>query len=324
MSIEQQSDDSKIKKNHRELKIGLALGGGGARGWAHIEVIRSLLEAGITPHVVTGTSMGALVGAAYVSGCLDDLADWVERLRRRDVVGFLDVSLSGGFIEGKKLFEFFRDNFEDKTIEELDRPFAAVATRLDNGQELWLREGKIMDAVRASIAVPGFFTPVQHKGRWLVDGGLVNPVPVSVCRVLGADIVIAVSLHSDSLVERLRRVKRDLPEDNQKVQTQDEASVSEGIMDKIKRGFSEGTVALIKRNKNEVPSMLNVVAESIDIMQLRIMRSRMAGDPPEILISPQVGEVGFLEFHRATEAMQAGREAMKAVKSELESIKRES
>ncbi len=170
-----------------KTRIGIALGGGSARGWAHIGVIRALADAGIEPDIVCGTSIGALVGAAYVGGELDPLEAWVRSLRLQTVVSFLDFSLNGGLIKGEKLIGFFRNHFVDRDIRELARPFGAVATDLRRGREVWLCEGRVTDAVRASIALPGLFTPVQLDGRWLVDGGLVNPVPVSLCRAMGAD-----------------------------------------------------------------------------------------------------------------------------------------
>ncbi len=182
-----------------KTRIGIALGGGSARGWAHIGVLRALADAGIEPDIVCGTSIGALVGAAYVGGELDPLETWVRSLHLQTVVGFLDFSLNGGLIKGERLIGFFRSHFVDRDIRELARPFGAVATDLQRGREVWLREGLVTDAVRASIALPGRFTPAQLDGRWLVDGSLVNPVPVSLCRAMGADIVIAVDLNTDRL-----------------------------------------------------------------------------------------------------------------------------
>ena len=146
------------------LRIGLALGSGAARGWAHIGVIRTLAEAGVTPDIVCGTSIGALVGAAYVAGELDRLEAWVRSLKLQTVVSFLDFSLGGGLIKGEKLIDFFRAHFVDRDIGELDRPFGAVATDLARGREVWLREGGVSDAVRASIALPGLFAKAQIHG----------------------------------------------------------------------------------------------------------------------------------------------------------------
>ncbi|MDH1675759.1 patatin-like phospholipase family protein, partial [Comamonas aquatica] len=183
----------------RTPKIGLALGSGSARGWAHIGVLQALDEAGIRPDVVCGASIGALVGAAYAAGELERFADWVQSLGMRDVFGFMDFNLSGGMLKGEKLISFWRRNFADFNIEDSALPFAAVATDLHSGAEVWLRHGSIADAVRASIAMPGLFTPVVREGRLLADGGLVNPVPASLARAMGADIVIAVDLNASLL-----------------------------------------------------------------------------------------------------------------------------
>ncbi len=178
------------------IKIGLALGSGAARGWAHIGVIQALAENGIHPDIVCGTSAGALVGGAYVAGHMGDLEHWLRTLNRAAVARFFDLSLtSGGLIAGKRIINFFNKRFGDFEIESLPIRFAAVATELTTGHEIWFRTGSMLDAVRASISVPGIFEPFHLNGRWYVDGGIVNPVPVSVCRALGADIVIAVNLN---------------------------------------------------------------------------------------------------------------------------------
>ena len=184
----------------RTPKIGLALGSGSARGWAHMGVLKALDDAGIKPDVVCGSSIGALVGAAYAAGELDRFAEWTQTLNMRSVFGFMDFKLSGGMLKGEKLIDFWRRNFVDFDIESSAIPFAAVATDLHSGAEVWLREGSMADAVRASIALPGLFTPVQRGGRLLVDGGLVNPVPASLARAMGADIVIAVGVE---IIERI-------------------------------------------------------------------------------------------------------------------------
>src|SRR5215207_1659294 len=173
-------------------RIGIALGGGSARGWAHVGVLRGLERRGIKPEVVCGTSAGALVGAAYALGRLDELESWLALLQWKDVVGYLDFTLFGGIIKGRRLFDFFAQHVEDRLIEDLPLPFGTVTTDLANGSEIWLRKGSLSLAVRASVSVPAFLRPVQVDGRWCVDGGLVNPVPVSLCLALGADLVIAV------------------------------------------------------------------------------------------------------------------------------------
>ena len=186
-------------------RIGLALGSGSARGWAHVGVIRALEQAGIRPDLVCGTSSGALVGAAYAAGELDHFEEWLLGLRLTDMISLMDVNLNGGLIKGERLMDFFRSNFIDRPVNELDMPFAAVATALHSGAEVWLREGSTIDAVRASIALPALFTPVMREGRILVDGGLVNPVPVSLARAMDADVVIDVDLNSDMLGRHTRK-----------------------------------------------------------------------------------------------------------------------
>ena len=180
-------------------RIGLVLGGGAARGWAHIGAIRALHDAGIKPDVVCGTSIGALIAAVYANGDLDWLEEWVSRLTWQTVVRLLDLRISGGLLGGRKVIQVFANRFNGCEISELQMPFAAVATELDSGRETWLQDGSVVDAVRASIAIPGIFTPVWHNGVWLVDGGLSNPVPVSVARGMRADCVIAVDLNNDIL-----------------------------------------------------------------------------------------------------------------------------
>ena len=182
-----------------DCKIGLALGGGSARGWAHIGVLRALNEAGIYPDIIAGTSIGAVVGGCYVAGELDALEQFARELTRRKVLGFLDFNFSGsGLINGQRLCDILEDTLKGVTIEDLSKRFVAVATEIGTGHEIWLSRGRLVDAMRASYALPGIFRPVAINGRWLFDGALVNPIPVSVCRALGARYVIAVNLNSDT------------------------------------------------------------------------------------------------------------------------------
>lgn len=272
-------------------RIGIALGSGSARGWAHIGVLRALQAAGIEPDLVCGTSIGAFVGAAYASGDLDGLEGWVQGLTRRDVLGFFDVSLSGGLIKGEKLLAFAARTFLDSRFAELQRPFACVATDLANGREIWLREGEVGDAVRASIALPGLFSPHVIDDRFLVDGGLVNPVPVSLCRALGADLVIAVDLGMDVVSQRFRRA---------------EASAGvPGWRRKVGRWLGRGE----DHGEAFRPSLADVLANSIAIMQGRISRSRLAGEPADVLVAPRLAQLGLLDYHRGQEAIAAGRTA---------------
>jgi len=271
-------------------RLGIALGSGSARGWAHIGVLRALREAGIEPDVVCGTSIGAFVGAAYVSSDLDKLEAWADGLSRRDVLRFFDVSLTGGLIKGTKLLDFASASFLNETFADLDRPFACVATDLATGREVWLREGSVACAVRASIALPGLFSPQLLDGRFLVDGGLVNPVPVSLCRALDAEVVVAVDLGMDMLTTLQRRNGKPVVANG-------------GWRNAVGRWFGGG------EDKPVRPSLADVVSNSIAIMQGRISRSRLAGEPADVLIAPRLGHLNLLDYHRAGEAIAAGRKA---------------
>lgn len=291
----------------RKLRVGLALGSGAARGWAHLGVIRVLEQAGIRPDLVCGTSIGALVGAAYAAEELDSFENWLRGLSFADVLSFMDVSMNGGMIKGERLMEFFRRKFIDRPIGELAIPFAAVATSLDTGTEVWLREGSTLDAVRASIALPALFMPVAHEGRVLVDGGLVNPVPVSLARAMGADIVIAVDLNSN-------RLGRHRPGEPEK---------PPGEISEWKRKLQENLGAFMpERSEAEprLPSILDVITSSINIMQVRISRSRMSGDPPDVIVSPRLAGLGLLDFHRAKEAIAEGVRAMEAALPDIKAV----
>jgi len=301
-------------------KIGFALGGGAARGWAHIGVINSLLKYGIKPDVVAGTSIGSLVGGAYVSGHLQQLESWVKTISRRDIVALLDVDLSsGGFIQGDRLMNFFASYIGDYQIEDLETPFGVTATDLNRGTEVWIRSGSMLKGIRSSIALPGLFSPAYYMDRWLVDGGLVNPVPVSVCRAMGADIVIAVNL-SSRMIDKT--VQAQLTEEDFKVHT-DLTYTENNLVDRISRNTREWLGDFKKRIMGENdhhPGLFDVLTNTINIMQERITRSRMAGDPPDIIISPHVAHIGLMEFERASEGIVKGEEAVEHVKHLIDRI----
>jgi NTE family protein len=298
--------------------IGLALGGGAARGLSHLGVLRSLDELGVRADVVCGTSIGALIGAAYVCEGLDALESWVRSLDLGDVVRYLDLRLApgGGFADGENLIELLRERIGDPDVEELPRTFAAVATDLATGRELWLREGNLWDAVRASIAVPGILTPTPREGRWLVDGGLVNPVPVSVCRALGAEIVLAVNLTGGVTGRHLSRRIATPPVAGEG--GEDGEDGGRGFLGRLKQTFTrEDWARELFRRERSTPTVFEVLASSLDIMEDRITRSRMAGDPPDLTLSPRIHDVELIEFHRAEEAIQAGRDAVERERSHL-------
>jgi NTE family protein len=285
-------------------KVGLALGSGSARGWAHIGVIRALEDAGVYPDIVCGCSIGSLVGAAHADDVLGDLERWVGGLKWQDVVGLMDVTLSGGLLKGEKLIAFFERHFVDKDFSALRLPFACVATDLGSGREIWLRDGSVSAAVRASIALPGLFAPVSRDDRLLVDGALVNPVPVSLCRALGADVVIAVDLGSDIVGGSLKR-------------TGIEERRAPGWKDKVLDSLG------IKRDENSsappsLPSLIDVLSTSISIMQTRIARSRLAGEPADVLIAPRLAHLGLMDYHRASEAIPEGVAAVKRMLPAIE------
>jgi NTE family protein len=293
----------------RRLRVGLALGGGSARGWAHIGVIRALEQAGIRPDLVCGTSIGALVGAAYATGELARFEQWVLGLGFKDVVAFMDLSLSSGLLKGERLMDFFRRHFVDRPIEQLAMPFAAVATSLHTGAEVWLRDGSTVDAVRASIALPGLFAPVRREGAVLVDGGLVNPVPVSLARAMGADVVIAVDLGSDMLGRHLR--------------ADPSVDAQAGEVGEWLRKLQNNLGALIPAHSPDepaMPSMLDVLTTSLNIMQVRISRSRMAGEPPDLVVGPRLAHLGLLDFHRAKAAIEEGKRAVDRVAHSLPAL----
>lgn len=319
----------------KQLKIGLALGSGSARGWAHIGVIRALAEQGIQPDIVAGCSIGALVGAAYCGDQLDTLEQWVRKLSFWDIVKLLDIRMSGGLIEGDNLMASFEDKLKDTNIEELPRPFAAVATDLASGREIWLQQGPLPAAVRASIALPGLFSPIHLDNRWLVDGGLTNPVPVSLCRAMGADLIIAVNLNSDIVGRHLK------PRAEQgQLSSGEERDLFNQLLNKLNAGLFESTLAKWTRekaahgrpwpawhnaipgqkNRAAVPGLFEVMASSINIMQDRITKSRMAGDPPDVLLSPRLGQLGLLEFDRAEAAIAEGYESVQRMEGTLRHV----
>ena len=283
--------------------IGLALGGGAARGFAHIGVLQTLVANGIVPDVIAGTSIGAVVGGCYAAGQMDKLERWARALTVRGVLGYLDISLSGsGLIRGEHLAHQLEVALADGRIEGLPIRFAAIATEFNTGHEIWLTHGRLAEALRASYALPGIFPPVRIGGRWLVDGALVNPVPVSTARALGARLVIAVNLNSDLLGRGTIIMNHGSDENEEEPITPRPNG--------LRRMFSRDR--LLRRQflgRRGRPGIPTVMVEAFNVMQDRITRARLAGDPPDVLISPRLGALGWFDFHRAAEAIAAGAEA---------------
>jgi len=298
-----------------KIKIGLALGGGAARGWAHIGVLRALNAAGIRPDIIAGTSIGAVVGACEIAGQLDALEEFARELTRRRVLGYLDFNLSGtGLITGHRLGERLRKQLGDMTFEDMPRRLTAVATEIGTGHEVWLSRGNVVDAVRASYALPGVFRPVKVEGRWLFDGALVNPIPVSVCRALGARYVIAVNLNIDISNRGTISYINPMPGSDQELEEAPPVTAQNG------KGVRQLLQRQLLGRGDDVPGISTVMVDAFNIVQDRIARSRLAGDPPDSMISPRLHGFGLFDFHRADELIARGETA---AKREIEDLMRE-
>jgi NTE family protein len=292
-------------QQHRP-SIGLVLGGGAARGFAHIGVIKTLIAKGLVPEVIAGTSIGAVVGGCYAAGHLDALEAWARSLTSRSVLSYLDVNLSGsGLIWGHRLARRLEAELGGITIDDLPFRFAAIATEIGTGHEIWLTRGNLVEAMRASYTLPGIFAPVRLGGRWLVDGTLVNPVPVAAARALGARLVLAVNLNADLFGRGTTIASHGSDVDG------------EDVLDGLHR-HPRGLIGLfgaervLKRQffgRPGRPGISTVMVEAFNVMQDRIARSRLAGDPPDVLVNPRLGSIGLFEFHRAQEAIALGAEA---------------
>jgi len=322
--------------NPRRPQVALVLGGGAARGWAHVGAIRELAERGIAVDMVTGTSVGAIVGGALAAGVLDEFEDWINSLRRRDIVRLLDARImGGGFLRGAVLTRALEKIIGNPDIAELGIPFSCVATELGTGREIWLRDGPLLAACRASISLPGLFAPARQNGYYLLDGGLVNPVPVSLARAMGAEIVIAVDLNGHLGGEyfwvRPREAARGKAEAEmvEKAPGEDSGNGNGGSMhpwaakltSSLGVDFGAYRASLQRRDEVPQPGLFDVIVGSIDIMQDRITRSRMAGEPPDIHISPRVGHIGLMDFDRAAECIPEGRRAVARKGDEIERLR---
>ncbi|WOX03990.1 patatin-like phospholipase family protein [Microbulbifer pacificus] len=323
--------------------IGLALGSGAAKGFAHIGVLRELDEMGIRPQVIAGTSMGAFVGAAYAAGALDKLEEWARKLDNWRVFSLLDInwSLNGGVIGGIKPFRAFFEDFDFENIEDLPLPFTAVATDLHSGQEIWLQEGNLQDAVSASCSIPGLLSPKALAGRWLVDGAVSNPVPVDVCRAMGASKIIAVDVTEDTVplldrehgeVRRAVSAKSSREEETELVaesiefaggmhMTERAAGPVKGFTRLVEQGREQLSQLRIKRDpKLTPPGMFDTMRRAMEILERRHKRARMMGAPPDVLILPKVGDIGGNDYSRAAEAIEAGEKEARRLRTWLEDL----
>jgi NTE family protein len=296
-----------------DIKIGLALGSGSARGWAHIGVINALLSHGIEPDIICGTSVGSLVGVCYANNRLETLEQWAREQTKLGTTKFLEFNTSfKGFVNTTRFHQFLNEYVasDDCCIENLPKKFASVATELETGREIWLTKGSILEAVWSSMSMPGLFPAIKHNNKWLVDGGLVNPVPVSVCRALGADVVIAVNLNDGIVGKHLKKSKqKKIPVKTNK----------DGIVNKLSDLVQEYKPSVFTQSidDNPPPSVFEAIISSVNITQDRITRSRMAGDPPDVLLAPKLSDFGLLELHRADEAIEEGRKCVERMLPEI-------
>ncbi len=298
--------DTEAKRERRgQPTIGLALGAGAARGWSHIGVLRELVDHGISPDVIAGTSIGAVIGGCYAAGKLDAIEAFALSLTKRRVFTLMDLSFSGAsLITGERLRSALEKELANIDIEELPIPFAAVATEVGTGHEVWLQHGSLSLAIRASYALPGIFEPVRISDRWLFDGALVNPVPVTVCRALGAEYVIAVNVTADTMYRA--RVIRDDPA------AQKRAVEAGPFGEKADLSFADRFLPrYFDRQASDAPNVATAMIDAFNIIQDRILRSRLAGDPPDATITARMEEVGMFDFHRAEQLIHVGREATK-------------
>lgn len=303
--------------------IGIALGAGVARGWAHIGVLRAFQEAGIDADMVAGTSIGALVGACYLAGKLDEIEDWARSITRLKAAGYLDFTVSKpGLIGGERLTREMRAHFGDMTLEHLPKPLVCVASDLGSGREVWLSRGPLVEAVRASFAIPGIFPPQQLDGRWLVDGALVNPLPVSACVAMGARLIIGVNVNADfghRAVTGLVPLQSEGGLDLDDVVRQAE-SVSGSVPGLGRLSALPGLIRVLLRRDRQSPSVFGVMVSSLNLVIDRATRSRLATDPPDIHVVPRISHIGLTEFDRAEELIALGRAAGEMAVAELNEL----
>ncbi|MGZ3410285.1 MAG: patatin-like phospholipase family protein [Xanthobacteraceae bacterium] len=310
------ADPPLLRTPRRRPSIGLALGGGAARGFSHIGVLRTLQKHGIDVQVIAGTSIGAVAGGLYAAGRLDSFEEWARSLTWRRVFGYLDFSITGsGLIGGGRLSDSLTREIAGVRIEDLPLKLATIATEIGTGHEIWLTRGLLTEALAASYALPGLLPPVSIGGRWLMDGALVNPVPVSAVRASGARLVIAVNL-SGLGVSRGTTIQAHHAEEADFI---DETMLEAAPPARGLRGTAERLLRRKFAGTPGKPGFSTVMIDAFNIMQDRITRARLAGDPPDVIITPKLDDVGFFDFHRADAAIAAGAAATeKSIEAILE------
>ncbi|MGQ9866261.1 MAG: patatin-like phospholipase family protein [Pseudanabaenaceae cyanobacterium] len=308
-------------------KLGIALGSGGARGWAHIGVLRALAQAEIPVHCVAGASIGALVGGVYAAGGLQDLATFARNLTWRDVVSYFDVVFPrSGLLDGNRIYELLSEQTRHLTIEECPIPFACVATDLGTGTEVCFRTGSLVDAIRASISIPGVFTPFPKDGVYLTDGGIVNPVPVSLLAEMDAEVTLAVNLNARSALPAANPSAPAAAEAAEEAElTAEEGEPS--LLQQWRQTYAswQETLQSTVQAKLEAwlpsptaePTIFETIGATLNLMEQQIAQARLAECPPDWLLEPDLQTVGIFDFHCAADLMRAGYRATQTVLPQL-------
>jgi NTE family protein len=306
----------------RRKTVALVLGSGSSRGWAHIGAIEALLEADIPIDYISGCSVGSYVGAIYASGNLSSLKDFVLSMDGKKVFSYFDVVFPrSGLLDGtRKVAELFSMHTSVKRFSELKLPMMMVATDLQRGEKVVLRSGDLLQALRATMSVPGLFAPARVKGRWLVDGGVVDPVPVGVARATEADVVVAVDLNSGIASRRMQR----LSTDTLATPAREAPKFKSELLIKL-TDYYDTAESTLKNKINELlgrerdmPDIIDTVMSSINIMQERITRINLAVEPPDVLIQPRLGALKMMDFDQVALVIEEG---SIAVKEKMEDIK---
>ncbi len=306
-------------EQNQRMKIGVALGGGAARGWSHIGMLRVLESEGIVPDVLVGTSIGAVVGGCYAAGKLGEIEAFARSLTKRRVMGLLDFRLgASGLIAGERLRALLEKDLGDRRIETLPMRFCTIATEVGTGHEIWLTRGSMVEAIRASYALPGIIDPVRIRNRLLMDGALVNPIPITAARALGADLVLCVNLNGNL---KLRGTTI------QSIASSEDDEVVDAVIDEPRRWglfgpmWNAGDRSRRRSDRERYgPGIAGIMIDAFNITQDRISRSRLAGDPPDLMVSPKLAGIGLFEFHRAAEAIALGEEATRRALPDLKEL----